>query len=103
MQYKLDNYTRDPQMLMDRLAQNSKARRLDNGYSRKKLSEIIGVPAPTIARFEQTGKISLESLCRIAIEFDYFDELAAIMDHTKYSTSAELEKINKNSNRRRGR
>ncbi len=103
MQYRLDNYKRNPQLLMNRLAQNCKARRLEKGYSRNTLAKNIGVPAPTIARFEQTGKISLESFCRIAIEFDYFDEMTAILGHTKYSTSAELETINRNKDRRKGR
>ena len=93
MEYRLDNYSRNPQLLLDRLAANCKARRLEKGYSRRTLSDLTGVPAPTIERFERTGKISL----------DYFDEVAALLDHTKYSTSQELEIINKNHNRKNGR
>lgn len=103
MEYRLDNYTRQPETLMARLATNCKARRLDKGYSRHTLSELTGIPAPTIERFERTGKISLESFCRLAIEFDYFDELGAILSRTKYSTAEELEKINRNKGRRNGR
>lgn len=103
MEYRLDIFTRNPQMLMDRLAGNCKARRLEKGYSRKTLSDLTGIPAPTIERFERTGKISLESLCRIAILFDYYDEMAAILDHTKYTTSKELETINRNRDRKNGR
>lgn len=103
MEYRLDNYTRDPQLLMMRLAGNCKARRLEKGYSRRTLSELTGIPAPTIERFERTGRISLESFCRLAIEFDYFDELGAIMGKTKYTTSQELESINRNLQRKKGR
>ena len=103
MEYRLDNYSRNPEMLMTRIAGNCKARRLDKGYSRRTLSDITGIPAPTIERFERTGKISLESFCRLVIEFDYFDEMAALLNHTKYSTSRELEAINKNLNRKNGR
>ena len=88
---------------MMRIAGNCKARRLDKGYSRRTLSEITGIPAPTIERFEVTGKISFESFCRLVIEFDYFDEMGSIMSRTKYSTSEELDKINKNKNRKHGR
>ena len=95
MEYRLDNYQRNPQVLLDTLARNCKARRLDKGYSRRTLSEMTGIPAPTIERFERTGKIS--------IHFDCFEEMTAIMDHTKYSTSRELEAINKNHNRKHGR
>lgn len=103
MEYRLDIFSRDPQMLLDRMAKNCKARRLEKGYSRKTLSDLTGIPAPTIERFERTGKISLESFCRIVIEFDYFDEMAALLNHTKYSTSKELETINRNQNRKNGR
>lgn len=103
MEYRLDIFSRDPQMLLDRMAKNCKARRLEKGYSRKTLSDLTGIPAPTIERFERTGKISLESFCRIVIEFDYFDEMAALLNHTKYSTSKELETINRNLNRKNGR
>lgn len=103
MEYRLDNYTRNPQLLMDRLAKNCKARRLEKGYSRRSLSDLTGIPAPTLERFERTGKISLESFCRLATEFDYFEELSEVMSRTKYSTAAELEAINKNRNRKNGR
>ena len=103
MEYRLDNYSQNPQMLLDRMAQNCRARRLEKGYSRKTLSDLTGIPAPTLERFERTGKISLEAFCQIVIQFDYFDEMAAILNHTKYSTSLELETINKNLNRKKGR
>lgn len=103
MEYRLDNYTRNPNTLMMRIAANCKARRLEKGYSRRTLSDITGIPAPTIERFETTGKISFESFCKIAIEFDYFDELGNVLSRTKYSTSEELEKINKNRKRKNGR
>ena len=103
MQYKLNLYEQNPKILLDRLAANCKKRRLDKGYSRNTLSAMTGVPAPTIARFETTGKISLESFCRIAILFDYFEEMTRILGKTKYPTSQELETINKNSTRTKGR
>ena len=103
MEYRLDNYSRNPSTLMMRIADNCKARRLDKGYSRRTLSEITGIPAPTIERFETTGKISFESFCKIVIEFDYFEEMGSILSRTKYSTSEELEMINKNKNRKNGR
>lgn len=103
MQYRLDNYSRNPEILTKKLAENCRSRRLEKGYSRKTLSDITGVPAPTIERFERTGKISLESFCRLVIEFDYFEELGNVLVRTKYSTSAELETITKNKNRKNGR
>lgn len=41
------------------LAKNLQKRRLEKGLSRNALSMMSGVPAPTIARFEQKYTISL--------------------------------------------
>lgn len=103
MQYRLDIYQRQPDMLMTRLAANCKARRLEKGYSRRHLAEVSGVPAPTLERFERTGKISLESFCRLVTEFDYYDEMEAILSKSKFTTSGELEAIQRNKDRRKGR
>ena len=103
MEYRLDIFTRNPETVLIRLADNCRARRMEKGYSRRTLSELTGVPAPTIEHFERTGKISLESFCRLAIEFDYYDELVALLGKSKFSTGKELEDINKNKNRKKGR
>jgi len=103
MEYKLDNYSKNAQMLLNRMASNCKARRLEKGYSRRTLSELTDIPAPTLEHFERTGQISLEAFCKLVIQFDFFDEMASIMNHTKYSTSQELEVIHKNHNRKNGR
>ena len=103
MEYTLDIYARQPELLMAMMAKNCKDRRLERGYSRRTLAERTGVPAPTIERFEKTGKISLESFCSIAVEFDYFQEMSEILSKPKYTTGSELETINKNKNRIKGR
>ena len=103
MEYRLDIFERNPEVLLARLAKNCRSRRLEKGYSRNTLSKLTGIPSPTIERFERTGHISLESFCKLAIAFDYFDELGAVLEKTKYSTSKELETINQNKNRIKGR
>lgn len=103
MEYTLDIYLKQPEQLMQRMAQNCKARRLERGYSRRTLSERTGVPAPTIERFETTGKISFESFCALVVEFDYFQEMSQILSMPKYTTGSELETINRNKKRRKGR
>lgn len=103
MEYTLDIYARQPEELMQKVARNCKARRLERGYSRKTLSDRTGVPAPTIERFETTGKISFESFCALVVEFDYFQEMSEILSKPKYTTGEELETINKNRNRVKGR
>lgn len=103
MEYTLDIYARQPELLMAMMAKNCKDRRLERGYSRRTLAERTGVPAPTIERFEKTGKISLESFCAITVEFDYFQEMSEILSKPKYTTGSELETINRNKNRIKGR
>ena len=103
MEYTLDIYARQPERLMEMMAKNCKDRRLERGYSRRNLAERTGVPAPTIERFERTGKISLKSFCAIAVEFDYFQEMSEILSKPKYTTGSELETINTNKNRIKGR
>ena len=103
MEYTLDIYARQPEQLMAMMAKNCKDRRLERGYSRRTLAEKTGIPAPTIERFEKTGKISFESFCAIAVEFDYFQEMSEILSKPKYTTGSELETINKNKNRIKGR
>lgn len=103
MEYTLDIYSKQPEQLMQRMAQNCKARRLERGYSRRTLSERTGVPAPTIERFETTGKISFESFCALVVEFDYFQEMSQILSMPKYTTGSELEIINRNKKRQKGR
>lgn len=88
---------------MLKMARNCKVRRLERGYSRRTLAERTGVPAPTIERFERTGRISFESFCAIVVEFDYFQEMSEILSRPKYSTGTELETINRNKNRVKGR
>ena len=102
MEYTLDIYSKQPEQLMQRMAQNCKARRLERGYSRRTLSERTGVPAPTIERFETTGKISFESFCALVVEFDYFQEMSQILSMPKYTTGSELVTINRNKKRQKG-
>ena len=103
MEYTLDIYSKQPEQLMQRMAQNCKARRLERGYSRRTLSERTGVPAPTIERVETTGKISFESFCALGVEFDYFQEMSQILSMPEYTTGSGLETINRNKKRQKGR
>lgn len=84
------------------LSRLMKKRRLEKGYTRKVLQSITGVPAPTIARFETSSKISLESFVKLAAALGYQDELLGLLKEDKYSTMEEMETIKMNKNRQRG-
>lgn len=52
-----------------------KQRRLEKNLSRNKLAELSGVSAATLRKFEDEGKISLESFIAIAVALGYSEEL----------------------------
>ena len=89
--------------LMQQLAQRLQKRRLEKGLSRQALSDMSGVPAPTIARFEQHYAISMRQYLDLAISMGYMDDMKRLMDDPKYKTMEELETIRNNQNRKRGR
>jgi transcriptional regulator with XRE-family HTH domain len=85
------------------LAQNCQKRRLEKGLSRNILSEISGVPAATIAKFEQKHTISMASYIALAKALGYTKEVKELLSRPLYDTMEELEEINKNKQRKRGR
>ena len=55
-----------PDELLTILADNLQKRRLEKGLSREALTELSGVPTPTIAKFEQKHTISLSTYVALA-------------------------------------
>lgn len=86
-----------------RLSENVKRRRLEKGLSRKALSMMSGVPAPTIAKFEQQHSISLVGFLALAKALGYTEALKSLLAEPVYTTMEELDTINRNKNRKRGR
>ena len=86
-----------------RLSDNVKSRRLEKGLSRKALSMMSGVPAPTIAKFEQQHSISLVGFLALAKALGYTEALKSLLAEPVYTTMEELDTINRNKNRKRGR
>ena len=83
-------------------AQNLQKRRLEKGLSRNILSEISGVPAPTIAKFEQKHTISFYSYVALAKALGYAKDVKESLSKPLYNTMEELDLINKNKERKRG-
>ena len=89
--------------LMAQLAQRLQSRRLEKGLSRRALADLSGVPAPTIARFEQHYAISMRQYVDLALALGYTDQLTMLMKEPIYKTMEELETIWQNKGRKRGR
>lgn len=71
------------------------AKRVKNLRKRKSitqlgLSTMSGVSFGTIKRFELTGKISLESLTKIARALDCIDEIKQLFTNVGYSSIEEV-------------
>lgn len=91
-----------PDEVTGALAARLKKRRLEKGLTRDDLQSMTGVPKSTVARFETTSKISLESFVRIAMALGCTDEMEKLFMEARYSTMEELETIKRNANRQRG-
>lgn len=89
--------------LSEILAKNLQKRRLEKGLSRTALSQMSGVPAPTIAKFEQKNTISLSSYIALAKALGYSKSIKELLSEPIFNTMEELELINKNKNRKKGR
>ena len=85
------------------LADNLQKRRLEKGLSREALTALSGVPTPTIAKFEQKHTISLTSFVALAKALGYSKAIKDLLSEPLYNTMEELEIINKNKNRKKGR
>ncbi len=84
------------------LSHNFRKRRLEKGLSRDTLSEMSGVPAPTIAKFEQKYMISLRSYVALAKALGYTRDMKELLSQPIYNTMEELDRIHKNKGRKRG-
>ena len=98
--YNFDIDTADD--ILKIVTQNFQKRRLEKGISRNKLAEMSGVPAPTIAKFEQKRSISLPSYVALTKVLGYTEDIKKLLSQPIYNTMEELDMINKNKKRKRG-
>lgn len=76
---------------------------LEKGLSRNALATLSGIPAPTIAKFEQKHTISLASYVALAKALGYSKAIKELLAEPLYNTMEELDTINQNKNRKRRR
>ncbi len=91
-----------PDEVTKTLSGRLKKRRLEKGLTRAGLQSLTGVPKASIARFEMTSKVSLESFVKIAMALGYVEELERLFSEPKFGTLEEMEFIKKNAGRKRG-
>jgi transcriptional regulator with XRE-family HTH domain len=67
-----------PQEEIKAIAQRARALRLQHKLTQEGLAERSGVSFGSIKRFENTGRISLESLLKIAFTLDALEEFSVL-------------------------
>ncbi|MBA3237883.1 MAG: helix-turn-helix transcriptional regulator [Parachlamydiaceae bacterium] len=92
-----------PKEIAEHIAKQAQVKRLSLDLSQKSLSELSGVSLGTLKKFERTGKISLESLLRIALNLDALEEFKELFKPTPFENLSSLDELLKENTRKRGR
>jgi transcriptional regulator with XRE-family HTH domain len=92
-----------PQEMALHIAGMVQAQRLLLNLSQKSLSERSGVSFGVIKKFERTGKISLESLLKLALALDCIGAFSQLFTHTTQKTFSTLDDLLSDKKRKRGR
>ncbi len=95
-----------PEQVAKDLAGRAKALRLAQGWKQITLAERSGVSLASLRRFEESGRISLESLLALAFALYRLDDFSSLLKLPPASSIAELEKLEKAAKRperKRGR
>ncbi len=98
----LDSFTLDnADDIMMQVAENFRKRRVEKNITRQRMAALSGVPLSTLARFEQKGHISFESLIKLAMALGYTSEIKDLFYNPKFDTMEELDLIRQKSKDKR--
>jgi transcriptional regulator with XRE-family HTH domain len=92
-----------PLEYLTQIAKNAKAKRLSLNLSQQNLSLRSGVSLGSIKRFERTGKISLESLLKLALVLKSLESFNSLFAQDPLQSLPSLDAILKQIPRKRGR
>ncbi len=92
-----------PHEVLLQIALRAKEKRLFLNLSQKSLSDRSGVSFGVIKKFEKTGKISLESLLKLAFVLEALNEFADLFSPKQLESYSSLDQLLKQKPRRRGR
>lgn len=92
-----------PTEVANKLAQQVKAKRLSMNLSQKTLAERAGVSYAVLKKFERTGKISLESLLKLALVLNSLAEFESLFTFKSEAAFATLDELLLDTSRKRGR
>lgn len=92
-----------PEQVSRKLAARVKALRLAKGWKQITLAERSGVSLASLRRFEESGRVSLQSLLDLAFALNRLDDFDALLQPPPAASLAELEAAEKRPARKRGR
>lgn len=84
-----------------KIATDFRQRRIEKGITRAEIAQKADVAMANVARFEQTGQISLKNLIELAWALGYLPEVSNLFAEAKFSTMAELDQIRKNKGKKK--
>lgn len=86
-----------------KIAQAVKEKRLSENLSQKTLSDQSGVSIAVLKKFETTGKISLESLLKLAFALRALQDFQSLFKIDPTESYKTLDDLMKQTTRKRGR
>ncbi|MFI5344154.1 MAG: helix-turn-helix domain-containing protein [Chlamydiales bacterium] len=89
--------------LIIKIADRAKQKRLSLNLTQQSLSERSGVSYGVIKKFERTGKISIESLLKLALVLDALNEFDSLFSPKSLESYITLDQLLKQKKRKRGR
>ncbi len=92
-----------PKEMLRRIAHHAQSKRLSLNLSQQTLAERSGVSYGSLKKFEITGKISLESLVKIALTLGSLDEFDDLFKPKAPENFISLDELLKDTKRKRGR
>jgi transcriptional regulator with XRE-family HTH domain len=92
-----------PPEVLEHLARAAKSKRLSLNLSQKSLSLHSGVSLGVLKKFERKGKISLESLVKIAMALGCLDDFMGLFRQPSPESLSTLDDLLKQKIRKRGR
>lgn len=72
------------------IAKNARRRRKEAGLTQEELARKSGVSLGSLKRFENKGKISMESLIKIAVALDYQEDFLKLFAQRRYRSIEEI-------------
>lgn len=92
-----------PYEVQVQIAKRAKEKRLALNLTQKTLSDRSGVSFGVVKKFERTGKISLESLLKLALVLDALEEFVHLFSPKPLESYRSLDEVLKKKSRQRGR